>query len=234
VTQVNFFEQAIARAEAVPPWRRDQWEDVFETFKQCQVLGGTGEATDIPEDHIRFCFTHQMFNDAGVAHMDVDTINALRARMENDSYDTIMDVYKERHMEWLQKQQTSLEGQTPTENHKVLLKELSRLPLPRFEESKRCIYGMKNLVHVVKTYFCMQSLVVVCSINKTHVPHVNSMAMGWVSVLAKALAQRKTFEARVYRLCPQNHLQAESIGLQAPPFIGCCSLHSSPFLGCCM
>jgi hypothetical protein len=197
--------ESIARAEAVPPWEKAQWDDLLQSFQMCEVVHGEDPVLPIPADHVRLCFTHQLFEE----NISKEMVEALRTRMAKDAWEEIMDDYKKTHLDWLEKQRDFLnqklddsESLDVRQIAKTLLKELHLLQPPQFDKAKKYVSGMKNLLHVVKTYFCMQTLVVVCSIRQMHVEHVNSMTMGWVSVLAKALAQRREFMAKVVEMYP--------------------------------
>jgi hypothetical protein len=193
----------IARAEAVPPWRKTQWDTLLETFQKCQLVGES--LPDVPSDHVRLCFTHQPFSNGDVAAMDQHTVEALRRRIATDGWKTIMDVYKKAHLEWIERETKALENLHEQDGHhqaKKLLKELKTLPVPPFDRANAYVDGIKNLLHVVRTYFCMQSLIVVCSIRKIHIKHVNAMVMAWVSVLSHALEQRRVFTERVRVMLP--------------------------------
>jgi hypothetical protein len=71
---------------------------------------------------------------------------------------------------------------------------LELVPLPDFDKAFEYIKSLGTLVKVEKTYLCMQSIVVVSRVHKSHLAAAHTQAKAWVGVLSHALGSRKKFE----------------------------------------
>jgi hypothetical protein len=168
--------RSVGKAEAVPPWTREQWGSLLDKFLPCQIYPENNK-TDVETDDetddesVRFVFTHQMFDKEKV---DTETYQAMCSHihtcLQNDEkFQALTDKYQAIHEEW-------------KENHE----KISILKAPDFPAATKSLCSLGKFVSVVKTYVCMQSVVTVCKVKKCHIKNLHEKLMGWVSVLAQA------------------------------------------------
>jgi hypothetical protein len=116
----------------------------------------------------------------------------IRQRISENSYESLTAIYKKLHNTWLSEQQKNLKHMNQPLRDRLL--QLNIHP-PDFDMAVRELKGLSSLVTVADTYTCMQSIVVVCTIDRSHLEGASAKVMAWVKVLSSAYEMRQTFEA---------------------------------------
>jgi hypothetical protein len=197
--RIGSLVREIGKAESVPPWTIKQWHTIMDKYLPCIVHGtDTSAVTKKDISKVRFAFTHQMYDDVESNQYKL-ACEAIRTRLNNNDFASITNAYYKTHADWLLK----FEGKMNQEEWDVNLNtefEKMQKDTPDFAKAMTYISELSDVVNVVKTYVCMQSIVVVCSVHETHVHSAHSRLMSWVSVLAKAFTTRKAFETNYRKI----------------------------------
>lgn len=150
----------------------------------------TGKA--LKSGDIKFAFTHQMFDNVTTAGYRA-ACPQIADRIMTADFRSITDAYKTKHTAWMK---AAWEADTPPGWAKMKTKGLGAIN-PDFELALKGTKTINKYIKVEKTYICMDSIVVVCSMRGVHVNKVSEMLLGWVNVLALAFQQRNEYEARL-------------------------------------
>jgi hypothetical protein len=183
----------ISEAEAVPPWSQTQWNTITNKFMKCQVHGDTRKK-DHAAEVVRFVFTHQMFDSFDPAEYS-QAGELITKRVATSDFQSLTDAYATIHQEWKDKMLVKLKVLENTSMQMIF----DAMYVPNFGNAVKFVQNLGHFITVVKTYTCMQSLVVVCEIQKSHVAPVNNQLMAYVDILSKAFKSRKEFEAQLDR-----------------------------------
>jgi hypothetical protein len=194
--------QLISKAEAVPPWQKSQWDVILNAYVPSRVHYSAEKKrceTDAPvlrsSEPVRFLFTHQMY---GQDHLDqsyAELADLIQTRIHKSDYESITNRYQQNHDEWVHSY--------PIACHHPDLKddfEKARLLSQDFSAALRHVSDLGNIVSVEKIYSSMESLVVVCSVDKNLLSTATNKAMAWVRVLSNAFAVRKAFDMKAKKL----------------------------------
>jgi hypothetical protein len=214
-TKIERLVQEVSIAEAVPPWQKQQWDKILDTYVKCKVV-----EEELCEDinHYRFAFTHQVFTHPQFSlciacivsliimsqvfdHVDEECYKKccieIKKRIENSNFASVNDFYKSIHDEWLEKTKSNPERKTWPIGLKNLLVE-TESEYPNFDKALGFLNKLGSYVKIIKTYMCMQSVIIICSVHKDNISTLDVKMTAWVSVLAAAFQQRLKLDQAIH------------------------------------
>jgi hypothetical protein len=182
----------IGTAESVPAWKKGQWDKLINSFLPCEVVegAGSGAKSNQPEqlNPIRIAFTHQIYEQFSQATYR-QACQDIRQRLQGTDFSQLQKIYKTTHDDWVKKYQPIVDAKGFP---KYLKKRFNGINV-NFETSEERLQGINMLLQVERTYICMQSIVVVCTVDACCVDTLHTKLMGWVSALSSAFEQRSGF-----------------------------------------
>jgi hypothetical protein len=165
-------------------------------FLECQVVTDrTGNL--LPKatvDTVRFAFTHQLYQDIdkGVYTKACTEINR---RLKDGDFSEITKMWTMQYTDWINYMETQHTDGVINKQLKEMLKHK-----PNFDADQQKIKTLAQFVKVVKVYICMESIVTICTIDKSHVTHVHSVLMSWVERITRAYKAKQLLKANIKAL----------------------------------